>query len=84
MRAEQALLDANTHLETAVAHRTAELELARSEIEAFALRLDRGIEAERRRLAREVHDQLGQIFTALKMTLTFYELSQLRRARSGV
>lgn len=70
VRAEQALLDANTHLETAVAHRTAELELARSEIEAFALRLDRGIEAERRRLAREVHDQLGQIFTALKMTLT--------------
>lgn len=70
VRAEQALLDANTHLEAAVAHRTAELELARSEIEAFALRLDRGIEAERRRLAREVHDQLGQIFTALKMTLT--------------
>lgn len=69
IRAEQALLEANLHLEDAVTRRTAELEQARHEIEAFALRLDRGIEAERHRLAREVHDQLGQIFTALRMTL---------------
>ncbi|MEW5967544.1 MAG: CHASE3 domain-containing protein [Pseudomonadota bacterium] len=68
-RAERALSDANAHLEEAVAARTAELVQARSEIEAFALRLDRGIESERRRLAREVHDQLGQVFTALRMTL---------------
>ncbi|MFP5419452.1 MAG: CHASE3 domain-containing protein [Gammaproteobacteria bacterium] len=68
-RAERALLDVNASLETAVAQRTAELERARSEIEAFALRLDQSVEAERRRLAREVHDQLGQVFTALKMTL---------------
>lgn len=69
MRAEQALRDANEHLEEAVTRRTAELALAKGEIEAFALRLDRGIEMERRRLAREVHDQLGQVFTALKMML---------------
>lgn len=68
-RAERALSDANVHLEEMVAARTAELVQARSEIEAFALRLDRGIESERRRLAREVHDQLGQVFTALRMTL---------------
>lgn len=68
-RAEQALSDANAHLEGAVAARTAELVQARSEIEAFALRLDRSVESERRRLAREVHDQLGQVFTALRMTL---------------
>lgn len=68
-RAEQALSEANAHLEDTVAARTAELVQARSEIEAFALRLDRGIESERCRLAREVHDQLGQVFTALKMTL---------------
>lgn len=69
LRAEAALLDANAGLEVAVAERTAELERARREIEVFAQRLDQGIEAERRRLAREVHDQLGQVFTALKMTL---------------
>lgn len=69
LQTEQALQDANANLEGAVATRTVELEQARREIEAFALRLDRGIEAERRRLAREVHDQLGQVFTALKMIL---------------
>lgn len=67
-RAEAALLAANARLEDTVAARTAALERARAEIEAFAHHLDRSIEAERRRLAREVHDQLGQVFTALKMT----------------
>lgn len=67
-RAEAALLAANAHLEDTVATRTAALERARAEIESFAHNLDRSIEAERRRLAREVHDQLGQILTALKMT----------------
>lgn len=69
IHAEHALQGAVEHLEGAVKQRTAELEQAKHEIEAFALRLDRGIEAERRRLAREVHDQLGQVFTALKMLL---------------
>jgi len=72
IRAEKALQYANAHLETEVVHRTAELEKARGEIAAFALRLDSGIEEERRRLAREVHDQLGQIFTALKMSLNHH------------
>lgn len=67
LRAEEALREANARLEQAVASRTAELQQARDEIGAFALHLDRGIEAERRRLAREVHDQLGQVFTAVNM-----------------
>lgn len=59
---------ANFALEGRVRERTAELEAARGTLERFAIHLDQGIEAERRRLAREVHDQLGQVFTALRMT----------------
>lgn len=67
LEAEAALIAANARLEDTVAQRTAELQTALGEIEAFAHGLDRGIEDERRRLAREVHDQLGQLLTALKM-----------------
>ncbi|MCU7373417.1 CHASE3 domain-containing protein [Paucibacter sp. O1-1] len=66
-RAETALREANTHLESAVAARTADLQAALSRIQSFAVELDRSIEAERSRLAREVHDQLGQLGTASKM-----------------
>ncbi|MFU2488081.1 CHASE3 domain-containing protein [Thauera sp. WH-1] len=68
-RAEHALRDANLQLEDAVAQRTAELQQALGQIETFAAHLDSSVEAERRRLAREVHDQLGQVFTSLKMTV---------------
>ncbi|MDB5999921.1 MAG: hypothetical protein JWP52_1620 [Rhizobacter sp.] len=49
------------------ADRTAELQHANAQTRFFALELDRSIEAERRRLAREVHDQFGQIATGMKM-----------------
>jgi len=68
-RAEQALRAAKARLETAVAERTEALSDALARIQSFALELDRGIEAERRRLAREVHDQVGQIGTASKMLI---------------
>jgi PAS domain S-box-containing protein len=45
------------------------LEHARDDLRAFARKLDEDIEGERKRLAREVHDQLGQIFTALKLNV---------------
>lgn len=69
-RAERELQEANARLEARVDERTAELDLARRQLQTFARRLDRQVEGERRRLAREVHDQLGQIFTALKLTLS--------------
>lgn len=66
-RAESALRDANAGLEQQVIQRTEALSLALSRIRSFAVEMDRGIEAERRRLAREVHDQVGQVGTAIKM-----------------
>ena len=65
--AERALRDSHAQLEGAVAERTRELSEALQRIQSFAAELDRGVEAERRRLAREVHDQLGQLGTAGKM-----------------
>jgi len=62
-----ALRDSNQLLEQKVAARTTELAEARSRISAFAAAQEARIEQERRRLAREVHDQLGQVFTAIKM-----------------
>jgi signal transduction histidine kinase len=54
-------------LEQRVAQRTEELASASSQIRKFSIRLESSIEAEHRRISREVHDQLGQIFTAIKM-----------------
>lgn len=65
--AEAALRDANAGLEQQVGQRTEALSHALARIRSFALEMDRGIEAERRRLAREVHDQVGQVGTAIKM-----------------
>lgn len=66
-RAEAALRRVNVTLEQRVGRRTAQLEEALRQIQAFASELDRSIEAERRRLARELHDQFGQVATALRL-----------------
>ena len=66
-RAEAALLNANAGLEQQVAQRTEALSRALTRIRKFAIEAERGVEAERRRLAREVHDQVGQVGTAIKM-----------------
>jgi signal transduction histidine kinase len=68
-RAEEALQKLNASLEMTVAERTSELNSALRRITAFTVQLDANVEAERRRLAREVHDQLGQLFTALSFIL---------------
>ncbi|MEZ5444522.1 MAG: PAS domain S-box protein [Gammaproteobacteria bacterium] len=44
-----------------------ELRRSREQLRTLLGRLDEAVEAERRHLAREVHDQLGQSLTALKL-----------------
>jgi signal transduction histidine kinase len=66
-QAESALHDFTGRLERTVDDRTNELRNAMAQIQSFTKQLDKSIEAERRRLAREVHDQFGQIVTATKM-----------------
>lgn len=65
--AEASLREANATLEAQVAQRTEALQRALARIRSFAVELERSVEAERRRLAREVHDQFGQVGTAIKM-----------------
>jgi PAS domain S-box-containing protein len=49
----------------------AETEIAqnRDRLASFAIEQNRAVEAERKRLAREVHDQIGQVFTAIKLII---------------
>lgn len=65
--AEAALMASHGHLEQAVRQRTAELEASHAQLRVMTRRIRDSVEAERKRLARDVHDQLGQVLTALKM-----------------
>ena len=59
----------------------AELERKRNEetIRALAIRLQEMIEEERTRIAREIHDELGQALTGLKMDLSWLSKSVGKR-----
>ena len=48
-------------------HAEAELERHRAQLRGLAARLEAAREAERARIAREIHDELGQALTALKI-----------------
>lgn len=54
----------------------AELEQSRAELRALAARLQTTREEERTRIAREIHDELGQALTALKLDVAWLERSR--------
>lgn len=56
-------------LEAHVAERTSELAQANAALRALSLRLVEVQEAERRALARELHDEAGQMLTGLKLVV---------------
>jgi signal transduction histidine kinase len=65
-----ALVDANTNLAREVEERTraeADLRVSRTELRDLAAHLQTVREKERTLIAREIHDELGQALTALKM-----------------
>jgi len=57
----------NETLEERVDARTRELSVVNQRVKNFAQERETIIDNERKRLSREVHDQIGQIFTGLKM-----------------
>ena len=61
-----------------------ELEQSRAELRALAVRLQAIREEERTRIAREIHDELGQALTALKLDLAWLgKQSQKSTSTSG-
>lgn len=68
-QAEHALRKAHDELEKRVAERTTELSQANGALKALSQRLVDVQEAERRFVARELHDEIGQMVTGLKLVL---------------
>lgn len=68
-QAEAALRQVQVALEAHVAERTSELAQANAALRALSLRLVEVQEAERRALARELHDEAGQMLTGLKLVV---------------
>ena len=65
-------------------HAAEELEQSRAELRALAVRLQAIREEERTRIAREIHDELGQALTALKLDLAWLgKQSQKSTGTSG-
>src|SRR5580698_2226196 len=68
-RREEALSAAQVELEQAVLERTADLDRSNQNLRELSARLMQLQDEERRRIARELHDSVGQMLAALTMNL---------------
>src|SRR3984957_20882258 len=69
IHAQEALVEAHRELEERVQKRTVELTAARDSLRDLSARLLQVRDEERRRIARELHDSIGQLLAALSMNL---------------
>src|SRR5215472_12557423 len=69
-RDTERLRDAHGELENRVRERTAELDAANRNLQRLSARLLQLQDEERRRIARELHDSIGQMLAALSMNLS--------------
>ena len=65
----QSLRESNRDLENKVTARTSELQSSQKRLEELSLQLITTQETERTHLAHELHDEIGQVLTAMKMNL---------------
>lgn len=70
VKAEEALLDAHRELEQRVQERTSELTAANQGLRDLSARLLQVRDEEHRRMARELHDSVGQLLAALSMNMS--------------
>lgn len=68
--AEEMIVKARAELEERVRERTVELENSREQLRRLYMHLQSLREEERKTIAREIHDELGQMLTALKINLS--------------
>jgi len=66
---EQLLWDVHSQMEAQVTERTKQLAAARDTLQLLTRQLLQAQEDERRRIARELHDETGQVLAAISMTL---------------
>jgi signal transduction histidine kinase len=82
-RAEAELRIAHDDLERKVAERTADLNLAKESLGELSSRLQQMRDEERRRIARELHDSVGQLLAALSMNIAVVRLQSDRLDEAG-
>jgi signal transduction histidine kinase len=82
-RAQEELRVAHNELELKVTERTADLNLAKESLGELSSRLQQMRDEERRRIARELHDSIGQLLAALSMNIAMVRRQSDRLDEAG-